>query len=131
MTYIPLINNLCERSAARCHEDLPNAIMELFHRLVIDAQECLGRTLFCLLADKVPDTVAHSEFLVEVADFWQDANLKAAHGKEEIRVVAAVNGHEAVFPLNRRERTWQTVLDIPEDGTTKVAMEPRGWKDKL
>ena len=37
-----------------------------------------------------------------------------------LRVVLGVDGNERVVPVDRRERTRKTVLDVPKDGATEV-----------
>lgn len=58
------------------------------------------------------------ELLIAGAALGQDAALKATHVKQQIGVILAVNGHEAILPLHRGDRSRQTVLDIPEYSTT-------------
>lgn len=48
---------------------------------------------------QVPDTVLVGELLVAGATFGQNTALKTTHVKQQIGVVLAVNGDEAVLPL--------------------------------
>lgn len=49
---------------------------------------------------QVPDTILVGELLVAGTALGQDAALEATHVKQQIGVVLAVNGHEAVLPLH-------------------------------
>ena len=42
-----------------------------------------------------------------------DADLEAAHVEEHVRVVLAVDRHEALLPLDRRHGPGQSILDVP------------------
>ena len=47
-------------------------------------------------------------------------HLKATHREEQVGVRRRVDGSQRVLPLDRSERSGQSVLDVPENGTTKV-----------
>lgn len=78
---------------------------------------------------QVPDTILVGEFFIAGAALGQDAALKATHVKQQIGVILAVNGHEAILPLHRGDRSRQTVLDIPEYSTTTVKQDV--YSDRL
>lgn len=73
---------------------------------------------------QVPHSVLVRELLVAGAALRQDAALEAAHVEEQVGVVLAVDGHEAVLPLHRGDGAGQPVLDVPEDGAATA--EDRG-----
>lgn len=99
---VPLVDDLGERRRARRHEYLTHAVVVLVQRVVVDAQEALGRALFGHLVLQVPHTVLVNELLVVRATLGQDAALEAAHVEQQIRVVFRVHRHEALVPFNRR-----------------------------
>lgn len=47
-------------------------------------------------------------------------HLEAAHGEEQVGVVARVDRHEAVVPLQRGDRARQAVAHVPEHGAAEV-----------
>ena len=117
---VPLVDDTRKGGGARGHEHLTNAVLELFDRVIVDAQEGLCRALLGVLVLEIPDAVLVLELLVEHAHLGQDAHLEAAHGEEQIGVVAAVDRRERVLPLERRDRARQRVLELPEDGAAEV-----------
>jgi len=48
----------------------------------------------------------------------QNATLEATHVEQKVRIVLAVDRHEAVLPQCGRHRAWQTILYVPEHGST-------------
>lgn len=146
LTQISLLPYLSEGCGARGHEDLPHSVVKPLHGLIIHTQEALscallghlestdpsvpfweplsnpwkphpGTTLPAHLILQVPDPVLVGELLVAGAALGQDAALEAAHVEQQVGVVLAVHGHEAVLPLHRGHRAGQTVLDVPEHST--------------
>lgn len=67
---------------------------------------------------QVPDAILVSEFLIAGATLGKNATLEPTHVEEQVGVVFAVNGHEAVLPLHRGHRPGQAVLDVPEHCTS-------------
>ena len=43
-----------------------------------------------------------------------------AHSKEKLRIVLRVDRNEGVVPFDGSERSRESVLDVPEDGSTEV-----------
>lgn len=60
------------------------------------------------------------KFVLLGATLGQNATFEAAHGEEQVRVVLAVDRHEAVLPLHRSDCSRQPVLDVPEDGAAQI-----------
>eukprot|EP00964_Phaeocystis_antarctica_P078146 scaffold48598_cov65-Phaeocystis_antarctica.AAC.1 len=75
---VPLVDDLGEGRAARRHEHLPHAVLELAQRDVVDAQEGLRRALLGALVLQVPHAVLGDELLRQHADLGQDAHLARA-----------------------------------------------------
>ena len=67
---------------------------------------------------EIPDPVPVRELLVRGATLGQNAALKAAHVEQQVGIVLAVHGHEAALPFDGGHRARQSVLDVPEYGTT-------------
>lgn len=67
---------------------------------------------------QIPHAVLVGELLVAGAALRQNAALKATHVEEQVGVVFAVDGHKAVLPLDRGDRSGQAVLDVPENGSS-------------
>mmetsp|Transcript_35305 Transcript_35305/g.88749 ORF Transcript_35305/g.88749 Transcript_35305/m.88749 type:complete len:781 (-) Transcript_35305:276-2618(-) len=118
---VPLVDDLGEGGGPRRHEDLAHTVLKLLERLVVHAQKGLRGALLGFLVLQVPHAVpVHVRFLVERADFGQDAHLEAAHVEQQVGVVLAVHRHEAVLPLHRGDGARQAVLDLPEHGAPQV-----------
>ena len=117
---VPLVDDLGERRRAGRHEDLADAVVELGHRLVVDAQEALRRPLLGDLVLQVPDAVAVRKLFVRHAALGQDAALEAGHVEQQVGVVLGVDGHERALPQNGRHGARQPVLDVPKDGAAEV-----------
>ena len=58
------------------------------------------------------------ELLILHPALWQYSTLKPAHVEEKVRVVLAVDGHEAALPLGGGDGAGKTVLYVPEHSTT-------------
>ena len=80
--------------------------------------DSLRHVLDTRLILQVPDAIAMCVLLVCCATFRQNATFKAAHVEQQVWVVLAVDGHEAVLPQCGRYGPRQTVLYVPEHGTT-------------
>ena len=126
---------------------MADAVLKALHRLIVHAEEGLGRALLGRIVLQAPDAVAVGEALRSHADLWQDADLrqawcyrafigcaaasacgntgkrlhlKAGHGEEEVGVVPRVDGDKGVVPVQRGEAARQAVLHVPEDGPPEV-----------
>ena len=117
---VPLVDDLGERGGAGRHEDLTDAVVELLHRLIVDAEEALRRALLCDFILQVPDAVAVVELFVRHAALGQNATLESGHVEQQVRVILGVDADETAFPLDGRYRTRETILDVPEDGAAQV-----------
>ena len=80
---------------------------------------------------QVPDAVLVCELLVHHSALGQDAHFKPAHVEEEVGIVLAVHGHKARLPLDGRDGTGKTVLDLPENSTTTFTREKKCKKCKV
>lgn len=69
---------------------------------------------------QVPDAVAMSRLLVGGATLGKNSTLEAGHVEQQVRVILAVGGNEASFPLNGCHRPRQTILYVPEYSTAPV-----------
>lgn len=58
------------------------------------------------------------------ADLGQDADFEAAHGEQQVGVVAAVHAYEAVVPVHGGYAARQPVLEVPEHGPPQVHLRP-------
>ena len=120
-----LRHHLGERGGAGRHEYLAHAVVELGETLLIHTQEALRRALLGDLVLQVPHAVAVRELLVLRAALRQNAALEAAHVEQQVGIVLAVDGDEAVLPLDRRHRARQAVLDVPEHRATPATVRER------
>ena len=117
---VPFVDDLGEGGRSRRHEDLADAVVELLHRFVVDAEETLSRALLGDFILQVPDAVAMGELLVGHATLGQDAAFESGHVEEQVGVVLRVDTDEGAFPLDGRHRARQPVLYVPEDGAAQV-----------
>lgn len=118
---IPLVDNLGESCRPRAHENLTDAIIELLHTLIRNAQKRLGRPLFRLFICQIPNCIFQRKlFSGNGSELGQYSNFKTAHGEKELRVVLGVDTNKCIFPLDCRERTRQPLLDVPVNGSSKI-----------
>jgi hypothetical protein len=118
---VPLVDDLRERGRTRAHEHLPDAVVELLHAVVRDAEEGLRGALLRLLIREVPHGVLERVLLAaHGSDLRQDTDLEPAHREQELRVLLRVDADEGVLPLDGRERAREAVLDVPEHRATEV-----------
>lgn len=118
---IPLVDNLGESCRPRAHENLTDAIIELLHTLIRDAQKRLGCPLFCLFICQIPNCILQRKlFSGNGSELGQYSNLKTAHGEKELRVILGVDTDKCIFPLDCRKRTRQSLLNIPVNGSSKI-----------
>ena len=76
------------------------------------SEQTMLRATYLVL--EIPHAVLVCELFMHGATLGQDATLKATHVEQQIRVVFAVDRHEAVLPVDGCHRAWQSVLDVPE-----------------
>ena len=117
---IPLVGNLCEGGRTGRHQDLANAVVKLRDILLSHLQEGNRCALLGRVVNQRPYTILLGKFAALVADLRQNADLKSVHREEQVGVVATVDAGESVIPFYGSDRTWQTVLQIPEDSATEV-----------
>lgn len=60
------------------------------------------------------------ELLKSGSTLGQYPALKTTHVKQQVRVIFTVHRHKAILPHESTNRTWQTILDIPEYCTSKI-----------
>ena len=103
------------------HEDLTDTVVKWLNAFARHVKERLRRTLLRLLIREVPYRDLQGEPLAaERVDLGKDPNLNSAHREQELRVVRRVYRNETVLPFNGRERSSQTMLDVPGYGKTTV-----------
>eukprot|EP00906_Rhabdomonas_costata_P036699 RCo051448 len=117
---VPLVDDLSERGSPGGHQDLPHAVLELLHAVVVHPQEGLGGAFLGVLVLEVPHAVLRDELLVVAPDLGQDAHLKPAHRKQQVGIVLGVHGDEGVLPQHRGDGAGQPVLDVPEHRAAQV-----------
>ena len=84
----------------------------------------MRRPLLGGIVDQRPNAILHREVFVEVAALWKDAYLEAGHREEQVRVIPAVDAGEGVVPVDRRDRSRQPILQVPEHCTAEVDVVP-------
>ena len=60
------------------------------------------------------------EFFKCRAALGKNAAFKATHVEQKIWIVFAVDRHKAFIPAQCCDRSRQTVLNVPENGTAKI-----------
>lgn len=102
---VPLIRDLGEGGGAGCHQDLANAVFELFDAIFVHSNESLRGDLFCAFILQLPHSIFLRKLLLCSSLLGEYPNLEAAHIEEHIWVVLRIDRHKAVFPLNRSQGT--------------------------
>lgn len=69
---------------------------------------------------QVPDTIPVSELFKRCAALGKNATFKPTHVEQKIWIVFTVDRHKALIPGECRDRSWQTVLDVPEHSPPKI-----------
>mmetsp|Transcript_15168 Transcript_15168/g.27300 ORF Transcript_15168/g.27300 Transcript_15168/m.27300 type:complete len:258 (+) Transcript_15168:3164-3937(+) len=117
---VPLIGDLGERCGTGRHENLPDSIVELFDRELVDSEVRHSRPLLCSFVLKVPSPVGYGELLRHHADLGQDSHVEATHVEQQVGVVLAVHTYEGVIPRNGGDGPRQAVFYVPEDTSPEV-----------
>jgi len=118
---VPLVDDLGEGGGSRSHEDHSDSVLKLLQRVIIHSQVRLCRPLLGSLVLQIPHSVLGGhELFVQGSDLGQDSDFEASHAEQKIRVVLAVNRHETAFPLDSGDASRQSVLDVPEHGSSQV-----------
>ncbi|KAK4812136.1 hypothetical protein QYF61_000977 [Mycteria americana] len=88
--------------------------------------DLVGEELSVVLGGQVPDTILVSELLIAGTALGQDAALKPTHVKQQIGVILAVNGYEAILPLHCDLRNLLT-FKLPGQQIPQPAFQQ--WRD--
>mmetsp|Transcript_13888 Transcript_13888/g.19295 ORF Transcript_13888/g.19295 Transcript_13888/m.19295 type:complete len:371 (-) Transcript_13888:1044-2156(-) len=117
---VPLVDDLGESGGTRSHQNHTDTVFEASQRFVIDTKEGLSGSLFGSVVLQVPNTIFGDKLLHKTSRLGENSDFETAHVEEQVRVVLAVDGHKALLPFDSGEGTRKAILDLPEDGSSKV-----------
>ena len=125
---VPLVGNLCEGCGTTAHQDLPDPVVESLYCLLCYPQMGLCCHFLGRLILKIPNAVL-------VGSCWRgrpcdyasprcshgfDADFESIHVEQKVRVVGTIHAHKGFIPVQCRDASGQTILDVPKDSSTKI-----------
>lgn len=69
---------------------------------------------------QIPDSISVCKLLKRRTTLGQNTTFKSTHVEKKIWIIFAVDRHKTFIPSECGDRSWQTVLDVPEHSTPKI-----------
>ena len=69
---------------------------------------------------KVLCNIPVCKFFMSSSALGQNPALKSAHAEQKIGVVLAINRDKSSVPLDGGHGSWQSILDVPKDSSSKI-----------
>lgn len=80
----------------------------------------MGSDFLGNLVLQLPHSLLLRELFLDGSDLGEQPHFEAAHGEEEIGVVAGVNRDIGVFPVDGGDAPRQSVLDLPKHRAAQI-----------